>query len=263
MKNQLLCFISIVLSFAGFSRQLHAQVVSPPPDTFKLGTGFDYSRGSYGFTSDTEVWSVPAILVGENQNWQFRATIPYLTVKGPANVIGDTGAAIAGPARPTAKSESGLGDIVAGLTFHTNPTSQSLKVDLTGRVKFPTADDAKGLGTGKTDYYGQVDLYQTFDAITPFGTVGYRFLGDTPTIRTRDGLYATAGLIFRAAPGTSVGAGYDWREKLVSGGDDSTDAMIFVTHNATDRVNIVLYALKGFDSGSPDYGFGGQITYKF
>ena len=100
-------------------------------------------------------------------------------------------------------------------------------------------------------------------ADTPFGTVGYRFLGNTSTIRTRDGLYATAGLILRAAPGTSVGAGYDWREKLVSGGDDSTDAMIFLSHNATDRVNIVAYALKGFDSGSPDYGFGGQITYKF
>ncbi len=54
-----------------------------------------------------------------------------------------------------------------------------------------------------------------------------------------------------------------WGSRLVNGGDYSTDATVFLTHNTSDRWNVVLYALKGFDSGSPDYGFDGQITYKF
>lgn len=260
--KKFLCVGFLACSLLAVSGKLQAQT-APLPPAFKLGAGFDYSRGSYGFATDTEVWSTPAIISYESHSWLFRATIPYITVKGPASVIGDTGPAIAAPARPTSQSESGLGDAVVAATLHTNPSSDDLKFDLTGRIKIPTADDKKGLGTGETDYYAQADLYDTIGKMTPFGTVGYRFLGSSSTYRLRDGLYASAGLLLRAGTGTSIGASYDWRSRLVSGGDDSTDATVFLTHNMTDRWNVVLYALKGFDSGSPDYGFGGQITYKF
>ncbi|HWA11425.1 MAG TPA: transporter [Opitutaceae bacterium] len=244
------------------SLKLRAQVMPVPP-AFKVGVGFDYSRGSYGFTRDTEVWSTPAIIQYESRDWLIRATIPYVTISGPASVVGDTGPAIAGPARPSSKSQSGLGDVVLGATLHTNPSSTDVKFDLTGRVKLPTADDSKGLGTGKADFYTQADIYVPIDRLTPFGSIGYRFLGDSATYRVKDGLYASAGLIVRAVAGTAFGASYDWRSRLVDGGDDSTDVSVFVTHNLNDRWNVVLYALKGFDSGSPDYGLGGQILYKF
>jgi len=40
------------------------------------------------------------------------------------------------------------------------PRAEGLNVDLTGGSRFPTANQNKGLGTGETDYYAQVDLYQ-------------------------------------------------------------------------------------------------------
>lgn len=239
---------------------LHAQMTP----TTKLGVGFDYSRGSYGFTTDTEVWSAPLTVSHETHDWAFRASVPWITIEGPASVAGDVGPAVGVPGRPTSQSESGLGDTVLGLTWHSNPDAvDEWKVDLTGRVKLPTADEDKGLGSGETDYYAQIDLYRTYGKITPFGNVGYRFMGKSPAYPLKDGWYASAGVIGRTGAATSVGVAYDWRSRLIDGGPDGSNATVLLIHDVSNSWNIVLYALKGFGDGSPDVGFGGQVGYKF
>jgi len=130
-------------------------------------------------------------------------------------------------------------------------------------VKFGTADEDKGLGTGETDYYGQIDLYQNFGTITPFGTVGYRVLGTNATFQLKDGMYASAGAAFRVSPKTVVGAAYDWRSRIIEGAQNGTDAIAFVSTNPNDRWNVLGYLLTGFNDASPDYGVGGLATYKF
>ncbi len=240
---------------------LHAQVT--PPVT-KMGTGFDYSSGSYGFATDTEVWSVPFFVSHDTHDWSFRASVPYITIKGPASVAGDVGPAVGLPGRPTSQSESGLGDTVLGLSWHTNPDAvDAWKVDLTGRVKLPTADEGKGLGSGETDYYAQVDFYRTYGKLTPFGSVGYRFMGTSPRYPLKDGFYASAGVISRVGAATSIGAAYDWRSKIIDGGPNGSNITALLIHDVSESWNVVLYALKGFGDGSPDFGFGGQIGYKF
>src|SRR5882724_6830468 len=150
-----------ILSLA-FTALLSAQSTTTttqvvPEIPVKLGVGFDYSRGDYGFSSDTTVYSVPVNLSIESPDWLARVTVPYITVKGPASVVGDVGPALASAARPTSKSESGLGDTVLTLTYHAHHAADGLTIDLTGRVKFGTASASRGLGTGETDYYVQSD----------------------------------------------------------------------------------------------------------
>ena len=148
-------------------------------------------------------------------------------------------------------------------TYHARPVPGELNVDFTGRVKFGTADEDKGLGTGETDYYGQIDLYQNFGTITPFGTVGYRVLGTNATFQLKDGMYASAGAAFRVSTKTVVGAAYDWRSRIIEGAQNGTDAIAFVSTSPNDRWNVLGYLLTGFNDASPDYGVGGLATYKF
>jgi hypothetical protein len=258
------CVLALATTtFTAVAASTPPPVVQPTPAVVKLGIGYDYSTGKYGFPQATEVSSIPLNLSYDQGRWAFKATVPYITIKGPASVVEGTGAAAGAPARPTTNSESGLGDIMLGATFHARPVAGELNVDLTGRVKFGTADVPKGLGTGETDYYTQVDLYQSFGTVTPFATFGYRFLGTNASFALKDGPYATAGAAFRVSTTTVVGAGYDWRSRIISGAQNGTDGLAFISTTPSDHWNLLGYVLVGFNSASPDLGVGGLATYKF
>src|SRR5688572_14001433 len=53
----------------------------PAVHSVQVGTGFDYSRGAYGFSEDTEVFSVPFLLTYNVEKWVFRASVPYLKIE--------------------------------------------------------------------------------------------------------------------------------------------------------------------------------------
>lgn len=260
----LLSSLALSAASAVFAADSVATPASTPPAVTKLGVGFDYSSGKYGFTQSTEVFSVPANLSYEQGRWMFKATVPYITIKGPASVVAGTGAGGGGvPGRPTTSSESGVGDVMVAGTYHARPVPGELNVDFTGRVKFGTADEGKGLGTGLTDYYAQIDLYQNFGAITPFGNVGYRILGSNAAFPLKDGLYASAGAAYRVSDKTVVGAAYDWRSRIIEGAANGTDAIAFISTTPVESWNFLAYVLKGFNDASPDYGIGGLATYRF
>ena len=266
-----------------------------PVTSVQLGTGFDYSRGSYGFREDTEVFSVPILLTYNGEKWVLRASVPYVKIEGPADAVGTTGggggagsggatsgglggivpglpggtpssstpANASTPARPDATSESGIGDVMLGATRMLGPVLGPVQVDLTGRVKLPTADEEKGLGTGEADYYAQADFYHVGETFIPFATLGYRFMTDSDRYELESGAYASIGSAFRLSDSTRIGASFDWRQKIVEGGDDANEVSAFVAHDFNARWNLILYALTGFTDASPDFGAGGSVSYRF
>ncbi|MBI2496955.1 MAG: hypothetical protein HYV75_03175 [Opitutae bacterium] len=247
------------LVLAGAFAQTDQSVVAPrPPAVITLGTGFDYSRGGYGFDTDTEVFSVPLNVGYENGPWSFNAAFSHLTIKGPATIVGGSGAT-----RPTAASESGLGDIYAGATYQFGQIVGPLDLAATARVKLPTADEDRGLGTGAADYYGELTFSRALENSTPFVTAGYRVLGDNATYQLRDGAYLSGGAHFRLSPASIITAVLNWRQPIVAGGDDSTDAMLMVTHDFDARWRLMAYGLAGFTDASPDVGAGLQLNCRF
>jgi hypothetical protein len=229
-----------------------------PATTWTVGTGINYSKGDYGFPTDTEIFSAPLNLSYEVGSWSLGTSIPWIRIKGPAANTGGGGAP-----RPTASSESGLGDIYANATYRFGEVVGPVNLAFTGRVKFPTADEAKGLGTGETDYYGQLDFYRTFGNCTPFASLGYRVLGDSPLYQLEDGVFASAGSHFRASPATVWTVAVNWGQRYVAGGDAATDAMLALTHDLDPHWQLSGYLLKGFTDASPDHGAGLQVGYRF
>src|SRR5258708_5907659 len=129
-----------------------------------LGAGVNYSTGKYGTSAETKIVSVPFNVRYDTDLWTFKLTVPYLSVTGPANVIPGVGS-FDSSGRPRRRAfagtttESGLGDTVASATYNAYYDSTSKRgLDLTGRLKLPTAEADKGLGTGSTDESEQVDV---------------------------------------------------------------------------------------------------------
>jgi hypothetical protein len=130
--------------------------------TLKLTAGVDYSSGDYGQTDDTEILYLPFTLKYESLSWGLQLTVPWLSVTGSGTVVGgiDGGVVIGGYGRRQARTtESGLGDVVAGVSFALDTLWDSGPlVDLTAKTKFATADEARGLGTGENDFSLQIDI---------------------------------------------------------------------------------------------------------
>ncbi len=247
-----------LVAAAGLFSDAHAQNdMTAPVPTLTLGSGFDYSRGDYGFDTDTEVFMVPVNLTYETGSWLFRAGLPWIRVDGPASSVSGV------PGRPTTSSESGLGDATLGATYRFGQVMENVHLDLTGRVKFGTADVDKGLGTGKMDHYFQADLARSFGATTPFLTLGYRSMGASDLYPLRDGPYFSGGFVYRYSLYTSTGLAYDWRQRLVRDGDHASEAMGFLVHRFDDRWSMQTYALTGFTDASPKFGSGFMVNYRY
>lgn len=250
---------SLLVSFIGLLTlgSLAAQT-APLPEVYpwKLETGFGYSSGDYGLATDTEVFSAPVSLSYETEDWSLRGTLPWISIKGPAVIPGVIG-------RPSSGEESGLGDFTLGLTSKLIKGPDKLNVNLSGRVKFHTGDEDRGLSTGGTDYYAQVDLLRSFGSVTPFVTAGYRWMGDSSLYQLENGIFLSGGVALRVAEGTSLGAAYEWREEIVAGGKASSEASVFVFRKFNERWSGSLYALAGFTDASPNHSLGGSIIWSF
>ncbi len=248
-------FLSMLLSGDG-------ALSAPAPRPWTLGTGFDYSRGRYGLSEDTQVLSTPAIVTYETQQWTFRGSVPYVTIEGPAEVVLLPAATGAVAAPGASNSVSGLGDVAASATYRFAPVFGNLYTDLTGRLKLPTADTGRNLGTGKVDYFAQVGAYRAATYVIPFASAGYRMMGRTSRYPFKNGAFASAGLVVPFKEGHSVGLVGDWRSRLVEGGVDSIEATLFGVCRINPSWTIHGYVLMGFSDASPDLGMGASASLR-
>jgi hypothetical protein len=231
--------------------------------TLTLTSGFDYSSGDYGDEVDTDISAIPFVARYELDRWTFKATVPYIHIKGPGDVIPSIGQVTQTPRR-NRTSESGWGDTVVSATYSFYPPiAQGLVIDLTGKVKFDTADEDKGLGTGENDYSAQVDIYKVFGRFTAIAGVGYRVYGN-PDFGTLDNVfYGSVGGAYKLSDTTSIGAIYDYRPKIIDTGSEISEVLSFVSHKLTDQWKLQGYFVKGFSNGSPDYGGGAMLSHSF
>ena len=229
---------------------------------FSLTTGLDYSTGKYGGTESTDIFYIPFTGKYEADKYTLKLTVPYLQVTGPGNVVRDVGQI--GTASTTRTKQSGLGDIVvAGTYIMYEGRANGTLVDVTARIKFGTADAAKGLGTGKNDYALQADLYKTLGKNTVFGTLGYKVMGSPADVTLNNVFYASLGAGHQYSQETSAGLILDLREKASATGYAQQELTAYVSHKLGKTWKAQAYAVKGFSDGSPEWGAGAMFTAAF
>lgn len=230
-----------------------------------LSLGADYTKGNYGKSESTEILNVPVTAKYETGRWVYKLVVPYIRITGPGNVLGGGAERVTLPGEAVGRrTESGLGDIVASVAYGVlSGPDAPLYLDLTGKVKFGTADEEKGLGTGKNDYSLQLDAYQAYGRVTPFATLGYRRYGDPDGFDLINVYYGSLGLSYRVSQSTSAGLAYDARNRIVEGGARVREAMAFVSYKFSTTWKLQLYAIKGYADASPDKGGGAVLAYSY
>ena len=234
--------------------------------------GASFSTGDYGTGQDVDIWSVPFTASFETGRWNLGLTVPYISITSAGDVVGGTDAPVVTKKKKTKTTggvvdrttETGLGDIVGSVGYALLSGNDGMPfVELTGKVKFPTASESKSLGTGEFDYTAQVDLSQTFGKVTPFATLGYRINGDPEGTELDNIFLASLGAAYAFSDRVSAGAALDYRQATTSSADDAVEISPYVSWSFSEGLALDLYGLIGFSDGSPDSGGGLQLTVTF
>jgi hypothetical protein len=231
------------------------------PGTLRLSAGFQYTSGDYGGSETITETYVPFTLAYRYQRMAFRATVPYVSVSGPATIIDDaTGDFAPGPGG----THSGLGDVLLGATLYDLVHSETadFHLDLTGTIKLGTAKSSEGLGTGETDYALQADALKDFSRVGVFGTVGYVVRGDPGIIHLRNVPFGEIGADVLVVPGARAGVSFGYRASAILNYEASREAALFVAFAGPGGLIIHPSVLKGFGNSSPSWGVGVTLSWK-
>lgn len=229
-------------------------------------SGFDYSSGKYGSSARTEILYIPFIVKYESGRWTSKVTLPYLEITSPGTVVGGGSDVVVIGATQNANrvKSSGMGDVTTALTYSAlEGKPYGLFLDLTAKVKIPTADDQKGLGTGKSDYTALVDVYRTIGRFTVLGSLGYKDTGTTAALGLKNVWFGGIGGAWRFSSATSGGVLWDARQPTRAGAEGARDVTAYLTHKWSDNFKIQAYTYHGYSNASADFGGGAMLTLSF
>lgn len=231
-------------------------------DTFTVTTGVDYSSGNYGTDVDTRILVVPVSLRYKTENLRLTATVPWLRIDGSSAIIGDgSGGTVIDPNAPRTV-RSGMGDLTLGAAYLIPEETLGFGLDLSARIKVPTASRSKALGTGKVDLTLSAELSKTFDAFTPFVNVGYRIPGEPSGYDLHNGVAVSAGSSVSLGKSVIIGS-YDYRQAISDLSRDSEELFGAFSTPVADRLTYTLYGTAGLNEGAADYGVGSMIGFRF
>jgi len=252
---------------------------------FSLGTGFDYSSGKYGGAQSVDILYVPVTAAYEGDRLTFKLVVPYIRVKGVGNGVipglgklpGLSQAPVTPPVTPpgqnpnpnpapssttVVQTETGLGDVIGSIGYSAY-RGDAFMLDVVGKIKFATADETKGLGTGENDFSAQLDGYYSVDNTMLFATVGYKMVGSPSGVNLDNVAFGGVGVAQQFGAANSVGLMVEATQSAMAGGDGPNDATLYWAHKFSEALKMQPYVSAGLSNGSPEFGAGIMLTGTF
>lgn len=228
----------------------------------RISTALDYSSGSYGAATPTDIFYAPLTVQSSRGAWTLKASGAWMEVDGPALIL-DGGAGGGSSGTGFDRKVNGIGDLNFSATYALDQLyDRGVYIDFTGRVKLPSASFAKGLGTGRVDVALQVDASAAVGDLVPFVGAGYKFSGSRAALVLRDTIFANAGLQYMWDERVATGVAFDYRQSSIRGQSDPQEGSAYLSVKLTDRLSLNLYGVVGFSRNSPSAGGGLVFTYR-
>lgn len=221
-----------------------------------------YFSGDYGTGIDTAITFVPMIAVVSTERQEFRLTVPYLSIDTGEPVAYINGEVI-GPVASGSTSESGLGDVIVQEEyFFVRGTARRPWVSAILRVKFPTADESKGLGSGEADYGGGIGIIHPLGhACNLIGALQYIVRGDPPGSDFRNTWWFSAGVQWRLSERSSWNAFYERRQSVIEGRAGLADVSLGYDRDLSRRVTFRSTVFLGLSETAEDFGVSAGFSF--
>lgn len=231
---------------------------------WRVSTSVNYETGKYGSSSRTETWYIPVTV---KRYFPGKAdlsmTIPYVQTSGSGVTTVDGNVFQISAPGPSV-TNSGIGDIVLRGSYYLFSEGRDVPFDLnlTGKIKVPTADDSKGLGTGEFDTGAGLEFAKTLpDGFTGYLDIYYTAIGDPPGLDLEDRVSFDAGFSRALAPRWTVSAFYEESTPLLKANSHLRDFLVSFEFKANSLTRVFFGATLGLNDASPDYGLSAGASF--
>ncbi len=239
---------------------------------WKFSSSVNYDTGKYGTPDRTNSLYIPFTLKRYYSEAGLSVTVPYLRQSSsgqvtwvggkPVHVGMGKGAAV--PSSATS-SESGLGDIMLRGTYALmRDEPGSFDLGLAGKLKLPTADENKGLGTGKADAGAGLEFAKE---VSPGWTLladgYYTVIGDPSGVDLNNQLSLDAGFYRTLSGNMGLTVLFETQNSIVDGNADPRSVGGTLSYSAQDGLEFSGGLTLGLSDGSPDVGLSAGFSRKF
>jgi hypothetical protein len=199
-----------------------------------------YMSGDFGTPTTSRLFTLTPTLGYVASRHDLSITVPYLALTN------ETGGA--------SSTETGLGDIIGRAGAVLVPQNPSgLSVNGAVAVKFPTADESRGLGSGETDYGVYASVHQRLQAFKLSVMAGYLRTGDPPGLDYRDGFSFGIG-VARSFSRTTLYGAFEQRQAVSSGFANPQEVSAGFFHLLNADYAVKGQVFFGLTHGGPDGG---------
>ncbi len=237
---------------------------------FSLSTGASAWTGDYGAKSHTDI---AAVLLGARYNLgdlRLTASVPWMRIDtAGAFFTGIDGTPlVVAPSTSTTPVHKvvhdGVGDLTLGASYlvpYANPLG--IDLELTGRVKLPTASRESGLSTGKTDYSLGGEVSKTIAKFGPFASITYRSFGDTAQWKLKDGVATSLGTTYLISNNLIAVVSYDYAQRTSAFIRDDHEVVTSASYSIPNtRLRLSAYTSYGLSTGAAAFSGGLSLSVK-
>lgn len=230
--------------------------------TWQYGLSFSYLTGDYGKDKDTDIYYTALTIKRYLGKGDVTLTVPYLDISADgATFVGGEVEAIDGGG-----GGSGLGDIILKGRYYAVAQDALLPyIDLVGSIKLPTADEDKGLGTGKTDLTFSAEFARRLEneAFIALWEIGYTFVGDPSGYEADNRWLYSAGLAYELDPKITLSGYLDGRTAIFEGNDDPLSVLLIGEYKLRPDLCLDTLLEIGLNDGAPDFGITLGVRKRF
>ena len=231
-------------------------VQNAPAHDWTVTSSVNYSTGDFGTDTTTRTIYVPFTLQRNFSQGRVYATFPYISQKtGGSGVRAFNGQPfLTGQTGGSNGWESGVGDIILGGSYDLlREPEKPFDLSAFGSIKFPTADDDKGLGTGEFDETMGLAFSKSLDKNwSVLGRAGYTFVGDPPGANFKNQFFYAAGVGYQWTDATFSSVSYEERTRIVNGEPNPRDIVLGVDHKLSETLGVFGNLGFGLSNSSPD-----------
>lgn len=225
-----------------------------------LNAGVGRFEGDFGLPEDTTFDLVNLSARRYFPRGTLQLSVPYLRIDGPADIVVIGGQPLAVPGAGDSRTESGLGDLVMQGEYYLRTGTESTPwvIGLL-RIKAPTGDETRGLGTGATDVEAGLGLVQAYGPVHWLADIGYTWVGSSAEFDLRN--------VLRVGGGVAMSFGADDRHEsyvylenrsnMVKGSDDRRSLALGIgtSLDPAQRVRVSASFFFGLSDTAEDFGF--------
>ena len=247
-----------------------ATLLAPPARgaDWKFSSSFNYDSGDYGTGTRTESVYIPFTIKRYYREGDLSVTVPFLRQSSTGQVTrvgGRPMLATGGKTGAAASSETGLGDImVRGAYILRQDGPGSFDLAAAGRLKLPTADETRGLGTGELDEgVGFEFAKRVSPGLTLLADGYYTIIGDPEGVDFNNQLALDIGFSRPLNGKTALTVLYETRGALLDGNSDPRELSGTLEYKSADGNNYSGGLLLGLSDGSPELGLSFGLSRRF